>query len=311
MDSHIDESDKYKILLESTKAIPWKLDWQTKQFNYIGPQIEELLGWPQTSWISAQDWIDRIHPDERESTANYCIFQSENGVDHEADYRALKADGSFIWIRDVVHVIRKNGVTTELIGFMFDISRRKKLEQELIELNKKLEALALQDDLTGVANRRQFDLRQEVEWSRAIRSRQPISLIVLDVDDFKKYNDQYGHNAGDNCLIQIAQTLNQIPSRAADLFARYGGEEFVLLLPETSQQSAVQMAERCRQAVYNLRIPHAASRVGDNVTISLGVGTLIPSPEADLSSLFGAADKMLYQAKQAGRNRVGFVPAYA
>ena len=143
----IDDEGKYKTLLESTKAIPWKIDWETKQFSYIGPQIEELLGWPQQSWLNANDWIERIHSDDRERTANFCISQSIDGTDHEADYRALKADGSFVWIRDVVHVIRKNGVTTELVGFMFDISERKRMEDELLSLNRKLEALSLQDGL--------------------------------------------------------------------------------------------------------------------------------------------------------------------
>jgi len=130
----------YKTLLESTKAIPWQIDWDTKLFSYIGPQIEELLGWEQSSWVSAQDWIDRIHPDERKAVANYCISQSANGVDHEMDYRALKADSSYIWVRDVVHVIRENGVTTKLIGFMFDISPRKEMEIQLLEAKKAAEA---------------------------------------------------------------------------------------------------------------------------------------------------------------------------
>lgn len=127
----MEDQNAYKTLLESTKAIPWQIDWESKRFTYIGPQIETLLGWSQDSWISAQDWIDRIHPDERESTSTYCISQSIEGVDHEADYRALKADGGYVWVRDVVHVIRNNGATTTLIGFMFDISARKQAEERL------------------------------------------------------------------------------------------------------------------------------------------------------------------------------------
>ena len=297
-----DENNKYKILLESTKAIPWQLNWETKQFSYIGPQIEELLGWPQSSWVTAQDWIDRIHVNEREQTANYCISQSENGVDHEADYRALKADGSFVWVRDVVHVIRKNGVTTDLVGFIFDISERKKIEQELIVFNKQLETLSMQDGLTGIANRRLFSQTLQAIWGRAQRQRQPISLIVLDIDQFKQYNDHYGHMEGDECLIRIAQALNDIPMRATDLFARYGGEEFVLLLPETGREAAAKIAEKCRKAVFDLNIPHQASSVSDVVTISAGVNTVEPAPDIDPSSLFADADKMLYQAKKNGRN---------
>ena len=131
-----DDLGVYKTLLESTKAIPWKINWKTKQFDYVGPQIEELLGWPQNSWLTAIDWIERIHAEDREETVNYCVGQSENGIDHEADYRALKADGGYVWIRDVVHVIRdSDGVTTDLVGFMFDISERKRMEELLLTLN--------------------------------------------------------------------------------------------------------------------------------------------------------------------------------
>ncbi len=113
----------YKTLLESTKAIPWRIDWATMEFSYIGPQIEELLGWAQDSWVSVNDWADRMHPEDREKTVSYCVSQSESGLDHEADYRALTRDGGYAWIRDVVHVVRKdNGEVDSLVGFMFDIS---------------------------------------------------------------------------------------------------------------------------------------------------------------------------------------------
>src|SRR5487761_2162637 len=249
----------YKTLLESTQAIPWKINWETMKFSYIGPQIEALLGWPQESWLTANDWIDRIHPEDRERTTNFCVAQTIGGVDHEADYRALTADGNFVWIRDYVHVIRKDGVTTELVGFMFDISERKKMEEELLALNRKLEALTLQDGLTGVANRRLFDQTLKSEWFHAMRDRQPLSLIVLDIDHFKQYNDCYGHLMGDECLTRVAQALNRIPLRATDLFARYGGEEFVLLLPKANIESAIEIAEKCRGLVQDLAIPHEKS----------------------------------------------------
>lgn len=299
-----DTDGTYKTLLESTKAIPWKINWETMTFSYIGPQIEELLGWPQESWLTANDWIERIHPDDRERTTNFCVSQSIEGVDHEADYRALTVNGDFVWIRDVVHVIRKNGVTTELIGFMFDISERKKMEDELLALNRKLEALTLQDGLTGVANRRLFDQTLKAEWFRAIRERQPLSLIVFDIDYFKQYNDCYGHLMGDECLTRVAQALNKMPLRATDLFARYGGEEFVLLLPKANIDSAIEIAEKCRSVVQDLAIPHEKSGASNVLTISIGVASLTPAPDSEPASLFEVADRMLYQAKQLGRNRI-------
>lgn len=152
------ENDIYKTLLESTKAIPWKIDWSTLQFTYIGPQIEQLLGWQPSSWKSVEDWANRMHPEDRLWVVDYCVAQSQSGIDHEADYRALTKNGDHVWIRDVVHVVRKaNGDVDSLIGFMFDITERKKTEEELFKLQKELEELSFKDGLTGVANRRMFD----------------------------------------------------------------------------------------------------------------------------------------------------------
>jgi len=297
------ENDIYKTLLESTKAIPWKLDWATMQFTYIGPQIEALLGWEPTSWKSVEDWAARMHEDEREWVVNYCVSQSKSGIDHEADYRALTKDGNYVWIRDVVHVVRKeNGEVDSLIGFMFDISERKKTEQELIKLQKELEELSFKDGLTGVANRRMFDSVIETEWLKARQNKQPLSLIIIDIDFFKEYNDFYGHLQGDDCLKQVAETLNNVKARSRDFFGRFGGEEFVMLLPEADENAAWLIAERCRQALFKKQIPHEQSKVSQLLTISLGVSTMIPSQDDEHNELISRADKQLYQAKQKGRN---------
>jgi len=299
-----DDWGVYKTLLESTKAIPWKINWQTKQFDYIGPQIESLLGWPRDSWLGAMDWIERIHENDRECTANFCIRQSEQGVDHEADYRALKADGSYVWIRDVVHVIRdEKGVTTDLVGFMFDITERKEMEDKVLQLNRKLEALAKQDELTGIANRRMFEQTMVAEWARARRSGQPLSLLLFDVDYFKNYNDHYGHVRGDACLQRIAQAISAMPVRSSDLFARYGGEEFALVLPETPTDAALHIAERCRRIIADLQLPHAMSPTG-SVTISVGLCTMVPDATGDHVAMIERADEKLYRAKRNGRNCV-------
>lgn len=178
------DSDVYKTLLESTRAIPWRIDWQTMTFSYIGPQIEALLGWTPQSWVSVDDWVARMHPDDREYVVNFCVSQSRAGVDHEADYRALTVNGDYVWIRDVVHVVREGDEVQALIGFMFDISERKKTEEHLIRLQKQLEEYSFQDGLTGIANRRMFDTVLEREWASAQRSQLPLSLIILDIDFF-------------------------------------------------------------------------------------------------------------------------------
>ena len=299
------DSAVYKTLLESTKAIPWKIDWPTMTFAYIGPQIEPLLGWSQESWVTAEDWATRIHPDDRDYVVNFCIAQSQAGVDHEADYRALTKENGYVWIRDVVHVVRNDqGEVEALIGFMFDISERKKTEEKLLSLQKELEALSFKDGLTDIANRRRFDATLEREWESARSSRQPLSLILFDIDFFKQYNDLYGHIQGDKCLTNVAQTLSLALVSPRDLVARYGGEEFVILLPETDAFGARRVAERCQRLIEKLAIPHAKSPHDQRVTISIGVGTVIPSDTMNPTDFLHAVDQQLYAAKQSGRNRI-------
>ena len=189
----------YRTLLESTKAIPWKIDWATMAFTYIGPQIEALLGWAPSSWKTVNDWAERMHPDDRQKVVEFCVAQSQAGTDHEADYRALTKDGGYVWLRDVVHVVRKpDGGVDSLIGFMFDISERKRTEEKLARLQKELEALSFQDGLTGVGNRRMFDAVMQREWIAGQESGKPLSLILIDIDFFKSYNDYYSQIQGDN-----------------------------------------------------------------------------------------------------------------
>jgi diguanylate cyclase (GGDEF)-like protein/PAS domain S-box-containing protein len=295
----------YRTLLESTRAIPWRIDWATKRFTYIGPQIGPLLGFAPESWVSVNDWAERIHPDDRERVVNFCVSQSQAGSDHEADYRALTADGDYLWIRDVVHVIRGDrGEVEALVGFMFDISERKETEQQLARLRAQLEELSFTDGLTGVANRRMFDRVLAEEWLDARRQRRPLSLILVDIDYFKQYNDHYGHLAGDDCLKRVATALGAAATRPRDLLARYGGEEFALILPETDLTAARHVAERCRQRIFREQIPHASSAASGVITISLGLSSLIPTHGDTERDFLERVDRLLYRAKQDGRNRI-------
>lgn len=295
----------YKTLLESTNAIPWKINWSTMEFAYIGPQIETLLGWTPESWKTVDDWVNRMHVDDREYVVNFCVSQSKAGVDHEADYRALKPDGSFVWIRDVVHVVRNEaGEVESLIGFMFDISERKAIEHEMQRLNHELEHLSFTDGLTGISNRRMFDKRLESEWMEARDTGKPVSLIVLDIDHFKRFNDIHGHIAGDECLKQVARALLNVVRRADDVVARFGGEEFIILLPETDQEVAHELATSCSDAIAQLRIPHGGSDVSPYVTASFGVGTARSTEPMSHETFVREVDRVLYRAKAAGRNAI-------
>jgi diguanylate cyclase (GGDEF)-like protein/PAS domain S-box-containing protein len=300
------DSDVYKTLLESTQAIPWRIDWKTMTFSYIGPQIERLLGWPQDSWLGVNDWVERMHPDDRDYVVEFCVSQSRAGIDHEADYRALTRDGDYVWIRDVVHVERKDGEVQALIGFMFDISERKKTEEHLLRLQKQLEEYSFQDGLTGIANRRMFDTVLAREWTSAQRTGLPLSLIMLDIDYFKQYNDRYGHIQGDDCLRRVAQTLAQAANRPRDFIARIGGEEFVWLLPETDAEAARQVADKCLHLIRQQQITHEASSVSNLLTLSLGVGTTVATADGSALGFVEQVDRLLYQAKHNGRMGAAF-----
>ena len=293
----------YKTLIESTLAIPWSIDWETKTFSYIGPQIEKVLGWKQDSWRTVEDWAMRMHENDRAWVVDFCVAQSISGVDHEADYRALTINGEYIWIRDVVHVVRKpDGEVDSLVGFMFDISERKKQEQELETLKKQLEEYSYQDGLTGIANRRFFEDSYQREWLNAQREQQPLTIMLLDIDYFKQYNDYNGHILGDACLKQIAQILKKSVSRPRDLVARFGGEEFVLILPDTSQASAIEVVERILQSIRTADICHSSSPLDQRLSVSLGVKTIIPTQKNDKMTFLNEVDQNLYLAKEQGRN---------
>ena len=166
------------------------------------------------------------------------------------------------------------------------------------------EKRSLMDGLTGVANRHYFDQVFNQEWRRAIRNCNPLSIIFLDIDFFKRYNDCYGHLAGDECLRKVGISLKDSLQRAGDLVARYGGEEFIIVLPLTSETDAVKVAERVRRNINALMVAHEMSEVSEYVTVSVGVATVIPDKDMVSASLIAKADEALYQAKKKGRNLV-------
>ncbi len=184
------------------------------------------------------------------------------------------------------------------------VKARVKTHLELKRKSDLLENLASLDGLTCIANRRRFDQLLEAEWSRALRTASWISIIMLDIDFFKAFNDNYGHAAGDDCLRKVAEALEGSLRRSADTVARYGGEEFVAILPGTEPDGASTVAETLRQAVELLAIAHAYSAVSQVVTVSAGVASAIPMADSSAGTLVACADKRLYEAKFEGRNRV-------
>ncbi len=197
---------------------------------------------------------------------------------------------------DAGPIFDESGRLIAVVETLRDITAQKVAQDEL-------KRLATRDGLTGVANRRCFDETLEAEWLRGTRDVKPLSLIMIDVDHFKRYNDSFGHQGGDACLKTIAEALAISCHRSADIVARYGGEEFVAILPGTTVSGALALAEQIRADIAALDLPHPGNDGVGRVSISLGVATLVPDRTLDMNALVEAADRALYAAKRGGRNR--------
>lgn len=194
-------------------------------------------------------------------------------------------------------LIRK---TDELNGI---ISELEELQQELEEKNEQLKILSSRDGLTGLYNRRSFDIFLEEEWSRALRNSSSLAVVMADIDEFKLYNDHYGHVKGDDCLESVAAIFNNSFQRCIDRVARYGGEEFIALLPETDMKGAEMLSENLINTIRESRIPHEGSSRSPHLTISLGVCTVRPNQSLNTTDLLKCVDRALYKAKDKGRDR--------
>ena len=202
-----------------------------------------------------------------------------------------------------MHAYESHTPSGYTVAVCLDITEMVLQRQALEQANQRLALLSATDGLTGIANRRHFDTTLATEWLRGARQQEPLTLLMMDIDHFKLYNDHYGHLAGDACLRRVAQLLTTCVRRAGELVARYGGEEFVLLLPGTDQNHARLIAQHCIDALAQERIPHAASPTADHVTLSIGLAHTVPNAEHSADVLVKAADTALYGAKNAGRQQ--------
>ena len=260
-------------------------------------------------------------------------------LDRAAQVVNLYRDKEYVDYKEYLHLYNKLKKLMEEIYFIFEISDtyqdqllnvqeslkekiaekdamekklNKKIEElktartELEQANKKLEQLSTRDQLTGLYNRREFEKVIEKEWRYAIREQEPIAMIMIDIDNFKAFNDNYGHLAGDNCLQKISKAMQKSLKRPRDFIARFGGEEFVAILPETDSEGAKHTAERIRKDVYGLNIPHKYSKVKEYVTISLGIGFTDVPEMFVFEEVLDKADEALYEAKESGKNKYCF-----
>jgi len=208
-------------------------------------------------------------------------------------------------IDDEVYGLKLGAVDCITRPFRLDVVKVRIRNQVRLKINNDLlERYANQDGLTNIANRRRFDLVLDAEWRRAIRDEKPLSLLMVDVDSFKQYNDRYGHRDGDECLRRVAGAMAQTLTRPGDLLARYGGEEFAVILPGTNLEGARLMGERLRDAIADMNIPHAPQDGARRVTISVGCASAWPNQNQTYHQLLQTADDLLYAAKKAGRNCV-------
>ena len=230
----------------------------------------------------------------------------DRGVCENLEFGFQRKDSSQLFGMISAKIITLQGAP-HVLSVTRDITERKRAEKTLEESNRKLEALSITDGLTGIANRRHFDEILAQEHARHSRSGAELSLILLDIDHFKAFNDNYGHVKGDECLRRIARVIADCTSRPADLAARYGGEEFACILPETDRIGAVVIAEKIRRGILDLAIPHKGSSTADFITASMGVVTVPCSEKRTEVDILAQVDELLYRAKSTGRNRVEFV----
>lgn len=225
-----------------------------------------------------------------------------------------RKNGKFYWVDSIIEPLKDaDGKIVRYMSIRVDITDRKRQADEinkayknLSEANHQLEQLSRTDALTKIANRRYFDEILESETHRQSRQGTPLTLMICDIDYFKQYNDSYGHQAGDACLQQVAESINLSFSRAGDLVARYGGEEFAVILPNTDKATALILAERMRENIVKLDIEHNSSSIANILTLSIGVTTLVPDNDTSIYIIIKNADEALYSAKATGRNNVQY-----
>jgi diguanylate cyclase (GGDEF)-like protein/PAS domain S-box-containing protein len=260
-------------------------------------------GWSREQ-LKATKSIDLVHSEDRPAVQAVLreLLSGKDGALIEC--RARRSDNSYIWVESSLHTIRDpiTGVPTGILNSVREITKRKIAEQQLADAYHAVEALAITDPLTGLANRRRFDQCLITEWRRGMRDHKPISLLLIDADLFKSYNDTYGHLRGDGCLKQIAEAAQDVVARPGDLVARFGGEEFAIILPNTCNSGALQLAQDICAVMRNREFAHSANPAGI-VTVSIGCATLVPQLGQHAATLIDCADQALYQAKNAGRNR--------
>ncbi|MDB5847974.1 MAG: hypothetical protein JWP29_1726 [Rhodoferax sp.] len=283
------------------------MDWDVRNggmvLNALGRQ---LLGIAGAQPMTATDWRALRHPEDTDR-AEAELQRLLTGVKQEysLELRLRHGQGHYLWLYARGEVVERDadGMASRVIVTYRDVSERVAAEQMLRTANAQLAELSVTDALTGIGNRRRFDQALASEWARGMRVLQPVALLMIDIDYFKLYNDHYGHQAGDDCLRQVAAVLSRCARRPDELLARYGGEEFAVLMYGSDTEAALKLALRCVDEIRAAALPHEGSKVARHITLSIGVHSVVPTPGDASANLVKMADEALYQAKGNGRNR--------
>lgn len=289
----------YRLIAENSTDVITRLDASLRR-TYVSPSSETLTGYRPQELLGGHP-SEFVHPEDWPTLAESLALAAAQGEAAPVSFRFTRKDGAEVWLESTG---RRMADGHGYVIALRDVTRRKEGEKQLHNANNTLQRLVMQDGLTGIANRRCFDLTLQKELRRQARSDMPLALLLIDVDQFKKFNDAYGHNAGDTCLRAIAGTMAAQVKRPADLVARFGGEEFAIVLPDTDLAGAMALAERVRWAVRLLDILHRDNACGV-ATVSIGVAVGRPRRHPlTAENLIERADEALYQAKDGGRDQV-------
>ncbi|MFC3220020.1 diguanylate cyclase domain-containing protein [Tianweitania populi] len=290
---------QYRLLAENATDLIIRLDGDLVR-RYVSPASHAMLGLDPSEMVGHRT-RGIIHPDDWPTVEQMVAEARVTGKPAEAIYRLQHKSGAYVWVEGRYSFVADD---EGFIVVLRDISTRKSAELKLAAAHAELAKRANTDGLTGLANRRRFDEAFEAEHAKAVDQSKSLSLLLIDVDRFKLFNDTYGHQAGDECLRRVAKAIEAC-IRPSDLCARYGGEEIVVLLPGSDDAAAYRVGERIRMAVESLDIPHMENAsAGKRVTISIGCATQEPGSDEPALALIAQADRRLYEAKRTGRNRV-------
>jgi len=289
--------EKYRSLVENISDVIFDVDHQGMVL-YFSPIGKDIWGYNQEDVIG-KNFIELVHPDDRDLLLQR-FLELSGGVEKPLNYRVKDKTGNFRWVRTSTKPRIENGIFVGASGTLIDITKQKEMETLLSESEKRYRELSIIDDLTQLYNSRHFYHQLKMETDRADRYGQPLTLLLLDLDDFKRFNDAYGHIEGDHVLLRLSQVVKRC-LRQTDSAYRYGGEEFTILLPMTTSADGAVTAERIRTVFKKETFSPAP---GQDVHVTVSIGLAQYKPQEDIKAFVHRVDQLMYQGKKNGKDRV-------